>query len=937
FCTGFMVNNVEFDGVPYFMTANHCGMTAGNAASLVTYWNFENSTCRPPGAPGSGGTGDGSLNQFNTGSTLRASGSASDFTLVELFNQPDPDWGVTYAGWDARDQATDWAIAVHHPSTNEKRISFEYDPTTITDYLSDVVNPNQTHIRVADWDLGTTEPGSSGSPLFNPDGQVIGQLHGGHAACSNDLSDWYGRIAWSWNSGSTASGRLRDWLDPNDTGTLVIGGLGEAAFGLEPETQNISQCGFDDLGIQIDVIQFGDIDDPVTLSAIDLPAGTSGGFSVNPVTPPGTSLLTLAGLGAAGTGTFAFTLAGESGDEEVSVDISVTLSDDAPEGSTITAPANGAVGVPVEPLVTWTAADQAFEYLLEIATDAGFSDVIYSANSFGTSHAVDSPLDTNATYYLRVRSSNDCGTGDWSDVVSFGTEALPGDCPLGTQTLSLFSEDFGGGAMPAGWSTAGSSGAVTWVASSTQSHQGGHSMFAQNIASVSDQRLATPTVSLPSGMAALFLNFQTWQDIESGDGGCFDGGVLEISTNDGASWTHVGHEHIVVRDYDGPISNSWGNPLGGQQAWCGDPRTFWERYAVNLNDWEGEDVRFRFRFGTDSSVSQVGWYVDSVEVQACVQGDPVSIGGTIQGLEGSGLVLQNNGGDDLAISGNGTFTFLSTLFEGQSYHATVAAYPVGPDQVCSIDNAEGSAGDEDVTDILVDCVTLGVLEADTDDLQFGEVTEGSQASQMLTLTNTGPVGAMDIEISLLEIAGDDQFQIIGGDCQVGTQLAVNESCQVEVGFSPDAVASFAGHVQLQSVDGQGVQTALSGQGIELEPGEAEVLPAVLSFGAVPTNMSQTLSVTIANVAPAGSADLVISNYSVILGQVFVVDGSDCDQRVAAQDSCSVTVRFSPVNEFSYSGLLRIVIDGANVDRHLSGTGTVPEPMIFHDRFSGGEQ
>jgi lysyl endopeptidase len=938
FCTGFMVNNVEFDGTPYFMTANHCSIGAGNAASLVTYWNFENSTCRPPGEPGSGGTGDGTLDQFNTGSTFRASLAASDFTLVELFNEPNPAWGVTYAGWDARDQATDWAIAVHHPSTNEKRISFEYDATSITDYLSDTPNPNQTHIRVEDWDLGTTEPGSSGSPLFNPDGQVVGQLHGGYAACSNDDPDWYGRIAWSWDSGGSASARLRDWLDPNNTGTLVISGLGEAGFGLEPDAQNISQCGFTDLGVSIDVTQSGDIDDPVTLSTIGLPVGVGSDFSINPVTPPGASVLTLSDLSAAGTGTFTFVLQGESVDDELSVDMSVTLSDESPGESTVTVPADGAVGVSIEPVVEWTTAGQAFQYELQIATDAAFNDVVYTASSFDSSHEVESALGTSSTYYLRVRASNDCGTGEWSAVVSFSTEALPGDCPMGTQTQSLFYEDFAGGSIPAGWSTAGSTGSVTWLASSAQSHAGGYSMFAQNIASISDQRLTSPEISLTAGAASVFLNFQNWQDVESGGSGCFDGGNLEISTNDGATWNPVGNEHILVRNYDGPIDSGYGNPLSDQQAWCGDPRTFWERYAIDLGAWEGQDVRFRFRFGTDSSVSQVGWYVDSVEVLACLQGDPVTVGGTVEGLEGSGLVLQNNGGDDLLIEDNGAFTFASTLFPGQSYLVTVSEQPTEPAQECSVENDEGSAGEEDVTDILISCQTLGVLEADTDSMMFGEVPEGSSASLNLTMSNGAPAGAMDIELAAMTLTGAAEFQVTGGDCQVGTLLAVADSCHVEIRFSPDAAGGFAGSLDVLTSDGQAIEVALNGQGIELDPGQPEISPDLLSFGAVPTNLSSQLEATVSNVAPAGSADLFISQIAVITGQtVFSIVGSDCDELLAPGESCAVLLRFSPVDETSYSGVLRIVIDGDNFNRSLTGTGAEPEPTIFHDDFTVAEQ
>lgn len=625
FCTGFMVNNVEYDGTPYFMTANHCSINSGNAASLVTYWNYENSTCRVPGSPESGGPGDGTLDQFNTGSTFRAALADSDFTLVELDDQPDPSWEVGYAGWDARDQATDWAVAIHHPSTDEKRISFEDDPTSITDYLSDTVDPSQTHIRVEDWDVGTTEPGSSGSPLFSPEGRVIGQLHGGYAACGNDDADWYGRIAYSWDTGGSAASRLKDWLDPNDTGTLVVDGLGEEGFGLEPEAESISQCGFADIDLAIDVAQFGEFTDPVTLSTSGTPTGVTTGFSTNPVNPPGSSVLTLGELSQAGTGSFQFDLLGSGGDIDDAVQISISLNDDAPGAATITAPVDGELGVSTTPTVSWDAADQGFDYTLEIATDAAFADVVYSTSLQGSSHEVADPLDTSTTYYLRVGSSNDCGSGDWSETVSFTTEALPGDCPAGTEAVMLLEENFNGSSLPAGWSTAGSSGAANWAMSSAQSHSGSHSAFAQNVAAVSDQRLASPAVTLPNEAVGMFLTFQNWQDIESASGGCYDGGLLEVSTDGGKSFSQVTGSAIQVRAYDGNIDTGYSNPLGGNPGWCGDVRDFWERYSIDLSDWAGEEVSFRWRFGTDSSVSQYGWHVDSVAVKYCREPLPPEI------------------------------------------------------------------------------------------------------------------------------------------------------------------------------------------------------------------------------------------------------------------------------------------------------------------------
>ena len=221
FCTGFMVNNTAGDKTPYFMTAYHCGIRSYNAASLVVYWNYENSWCRAPGSGSSGGSGDGSLSEFQTGSFLRAARSASDFTLVELDDDPDPDWEVGFAGWDRSGANATSAVAIHHPNTDEKRISFEYQPTSVTSYLSNPVPGDGTHVRITDWDLGTTEPGSSGSPLFDQNKRIIGQLHGGYASCSSQTSDWYGAFAVSWDAGSSASARLRDWLDPGNTGATT--------------------------------------------------------------------------------------------------------------------------------------------------------------------------------------------------------------------------------------------------------------------------------------------------------------------------------------------------------------------------------------------------------------------------------------------------------------------------------------------------------------------------------------------------------------------------------------------------------------------------------------------------------------------------------------------------------------------------------------------
>jgi len=207
YCSGFMINNTAEDARPLFMTADHCGISTSNAPSLVVYWNFESPNC--------GQQGGGVLDQFMTGSTHLASLGTSDFTLVEMDDPVDPAHEVSFAGWNNSSDDPLAAVAIHHPNTDEKSISFEDDPTTTTTYFGTAVPGDGSHIRVADWDLGTTESGSSGSPLFDQNHHVVGQLHGGYASCGNDLADWYGRLSVSWPL-------ISQYLDPMGYGVATL-------------------------------------------------------------------------------------------------------------------------------------------------------------------------------------------------------------------------------------------------------------------------------------------------------------------------------------------------------------------------------------------------------------------------------------------------------------------------------------------------------------------------------------------------------------------------------------------------------------------------------------------------------------------------------------------------------------------------------------------
>jgi hypothetical protein len=82
-----------------------------------------------------------------------------------------------------------------------------------------------------------------------------------------------------------------------------------------------------------------------------------------------------------------------------------------------------------------------------------------------------------------------------------------------------------------------------------------------------------------------------------------------------------------------------------------------------------------------------------------------TIGGTVTGLAGQGLVLRNSNGDNLPVPTSGSFTFPVALSSGNSYAVTVAMQPSMPAQTCVVMNGSGVVGTVDITDISVVCAT----------------------------------------------------------------------------------------------------------------------------------------------------------------------------------------------------------------------------------------
>lgn len=118
-----------------------------------------------------------------------------------------------------------------------------------------------------------------------------------------------------------------------------------------------------------------------------------------------------------------------------------------------------------------------------------------------------------------------------------------------------------------------------------------------------------------------------------------------------------------------------------------------------------------FFLNTITTLFASDWFPADLDALYVVEGPTgFTIGGTISGLAGSGLVLRNNGGDDLPISGNGGFTFATPVPDGDMYNVTVAAQPTGPAQNCSVSNGSGTVSGANVTNVQVTCVTGGQVQ-----------------------------------------------------------------------------------------------------------------------------------------------------------------------------------------------------------------------------------
>lgn len=237
-CSGSLVNNTAKDKKPYILTAFHCSQTMdGNREATdeeLEQWMFvfhmERTRC------------DNSSPAYEvktmTGCTRKAAIPIQDGSdgLLLLLNENIPDdYDVFFNGWDRTNRISLSGTGIHHPSGDYKKISTygKYPTKSVSWNNSD---NHQTGAKNAHWNVtfdetpnghGVTEGGSSGSPIFNQEGLIIGTLSGGNSTCDiPDGLNLYGKFAFHWNKFSDKNSQRMDfWLDPMRTGATTLGGM----------------------------------------------------------------------------------------------------------------------------------------------------------------------------------------------------------------------------------------------------------------------------------------------------------------------------------------------------------------------------------------------------------------------------------------------------------------------------------------------------------------------------------------------------------------------------------------------------------------------------------------------------------------------------------------------------------------------------------------
>jgi len=255
---------------------------------------------------------------------------------------------------------------------------------------------------------------------------------------------------------------------------------------------------------------------------------------------------------------------------------------------------------------------------------------------------------------------------------------------------------------------------------------------------------------------------------------------------------------------------------------------------------------------------------DPVEVAVSCGTATFAVGGTVTGLTGTGLVLQDNGGDDLPIAADGTFTFATPVASGAAYAVTVRTAPSGPTQVCTVSNGNGTIGTAAVTNVMVTCSVDHYVVAGTITGLQGTVVIQNDGADDLALTSDGAF------VFPTPVASGAPYTVT-----VSAQPTMpSQTCVVAMGSGTVTNANIT-NVAITCTTNHyfigGTVTGLAGSGLVLQDNSGDDL-AIAADGsfqfATPVLSGQTYDVTV-SAQPSGPTQTCV-----VVGGTGTVGGAD---------------------------------------------------------------
>jgi lysyl endopeptidase len=219
-CSGVLLNNTNQENRPLLLTAQHCIADQNDADKSIFVFGYESPWCNGP---------DGKVSHSLSGSVLRSTNTEVDFSVVELNTFPPFTYRPYLAGWDVSGIAPAKTYAIHHPMGDVKKISIDLDPPVTATFTN---MPANSSWKILQWDYGTTEGGSSGSPLFDQNNRVAGILTGGEAVCGRSVNDYFTKLSSGYNYSQLLYQQIKGWIDPAVTGVKQWNGRDPYALNL---------------------------------------------------------------------------------------------------------------------------------------------------------------------------------------------------------------------------------------------------------------------------------------------------------------------------------------------------------------------------------------------------------------------------------------------------------------------------------------------------------------------------------------------------------------------------------------------------------------------------------------------------------------------------------------------------------------------------------